>query len=253
MGVVATLCACTQAPAKKAETEAAPTVFAAASLTDALEAVAADFERKSGQSVRLAFAASGAVARQVEAGAPADLIILADTPWMDRLAQSGRIRADTRTILLRNRLVLIGGPKAQPMSDPIEGLTRMQGRIAVGDPQSVPAGAYAQAWLEDVGLWSRLQPRFVMGADVRAVRAFVARGEAPFGLVYRSDAVASDEVRILFEPPASQQPDIVYPAALSAGASAKAQDFLTYLSTPDAAAVFERFGFDPSSRGAPSV
>ena len=221
------------------------TVFAAASLTDALEDVAAAYRAATGATVRLSFAGSGAVARQVEAGAPVDLVILADGAWMDRLASAGRIQADTRNDLLGNSLVVIAPADARIGDDPIEAMLRTQGRLAIGDPESVPAGAYAREWLKRTGRWDDLQPRLVTAADVRAVRAFVARGEVALGVVYRSDAVGIDAVRIVEEPSAIDRPDIVYPVALTVDAGVGATDFLRFLRSRTAAAIFRRHGFEP--------
>lgn len=221
------------------------TVFAAASLTDALGQIAADYQARTGQAVRLSFAASGSVARQIEAGAPADIVILADQPWMDRLAQAGRIAPASRMDLLGNRLVLISAADVQISGDPLDWLTRTGGRLAIGDPESVPAGAYARTWLQGTGRWEGLQPRLVTAVDVRAVRTFVARGEAALGVVYRSDAVGVPGVQVVAEPPASEQPQIVYPAALTTGATPAAGGFLRYLRSAQAEAIFRSQGFEP--------
>lgn len=221
------------------------TVFAAASLTDALGEIATAYQAETGQVVRLSFAASGAVARQVEAGAPADVVILADRPWMDRLSKADRIVPASRIDLLGNRLVLISAADTLVEGEPLAWLQRTGGRLAVGDPESVPAGAYARTWLQGAGQWQALQPRLVTAADVRAVRTFVARGEAVLGVVYRSDAVGVAGVRVVLEPPPSQQPEIVYPAALTPTATAGAAPFMAHLRSPEAAAVFRRHGFEP--------
>lgn len=220
------------------------TVFAAASLTDALTELAADYERNEGPAVRLSFGASGAVARQIQAGAPADVVILADSEWMDRLGAAGRITR--RVNLLRNNLVMIAPAGSADQTDPFSTLAQ-GGRLAIGDPDSVPAGAYARTWLQTSGRWDAVKDRLVFGADVRAVRAFVARGEAVLGVVYRSDVVGRDDVRIVLEPPAAEQPAIVYPAAEVTGGGRGAKAFLDYLATPAAAAVFRRHGFIPAA------
>lgn len=234
------LSACTRG----ADATEAITVFAAASLTDALGVVAEAYQRRTGRTVRLSFASSGAVARQIQAGAPADIVVLADETWMDRLRDGENLANGSRRDLLTNRLVLIGRRMdRQPTDDPFAALLEGQGRLVIGDPESVPAGAYAKAWLEQRGMWNRLVSRLVMAADVRAVRGFVIRGEAEYGLVYRSDAVLTPEVEILLDPPDREQPRIIYPAALTAWAKPGSMDLLNDLQASEARAVFERHGF----------
>lgn len=220
-------------------------MVAAASLTDALESVAASYERETGQSVRLSFAGSGAVARQVQSGAPADVVILADEPWMDRLEQSGRVRPGTRRDLLSNTLVVIAGEDAPDIADPLARVSNGDRKLVIGDPESVPAGAYARTWLQGVGRWEALQPHIVTAADVRAARTFVERGEAALGVVYLSDAIGAPGVRVVLTPPAEQQPRIVYPAALVKDGKPGADAFLAYLQGPQARAVFDGAGFGP--------
>ncbi len=233
--------ACSPTPSSRPE--AVVTVFAAASLTEALTEIAADYERAGGGRVRLSFAASGAVARQVEAGAPADVVILADPVWMDRLAAAGRL-GERRFDLLGNDLVVIAPAQAAVSEDPFATLPAGS-RVAIGDPESVPAGAYARTWLQATGRWEAVRERLVFAADVRGVRAFVARHEAALGVVYRSDVVGQDEIRIVLEPPPPEQPAIVYPAAETADGGTEGRAFLDYLRTPRAAAVFRRHGFEP--------
>ncbi|AQR63485.1 molybdate ABC transporter substrate-binding protein [Brevundimonas sp. LM2] len=219
------------------------TVFAAASLTDALTEIAADYEREAGTAVVLSFGATGGLARQVQAGAPADVIILADPAWMDRLQAAERLGAEP-VDLLRNDLVVIAPKGTDGEGDPFAALGGGD-RLAIGDPESVPAGAYARAWLQRSGRWDAVKDRLVFGADVRAVRAFVARGEAALGVVYRSDAVGRTDVRIVLAPPAAEQPIILYPAAKGVDGGPEATAFLAHLSSPMAAAVFRRRGFEP--------
>ena len=239
--VLVALAACSPTPSSRPEDTV--TVFAAASLTDALTEIAADYERANGLHVRLSFAASGAVARQVQAGAPADVVILADPVWMDRLAAAGRL-GPQRFDLLANDLVVIAPAGAAVSGDPFAALSAGS-RLAIGDPESVPAGAYARTWLQATGRWDAVRERLVFAADVRGVRAFVARHEAALGVVYRSDVVGQDKVRIVLEPPPSEQPAIVYPAAETADSGAGGRAFLDYLRTPRAAAIFRRHGFEP--------
>ena len=241
--VAVALAACSPTPSSGPE--ATVTVFAAASLTDALTEIAADYERDEGTRVRLSFGASGAVARQVEAGAPADVVILADPIWMDRLAAAGRLD-EQRFDLLANSLVVIAPVDAAASQDVFEALSG-GGRLAIGTPESVPAGAYARTWLQATGRWKAVQDRLVFAADVRGVRAFVARHEAALGIVYRSDVVGQDAVRIVLEPPPEEQPAIVYPAAGTADDGADGRAFLDYLRTPRATAVFRRHGFEPAA------
>ena len=221
-------------------------MFAAASLTDALESVAASYQRETGQAVRLSFAGSGAVARQVQSGAPADLVILADEPWMARLQEAGRVRPGTRRDLLTNSLVVIAGTDAPQSADPLAWVADSDRKLVIGDPESVPAGAYARTWLQGIGRWDGLQPHLVTAADVRAARTFVERGEAALGVVYRSDAVGAQGVRVVLTPPPEQQPRIVYPAALLKDAKPGADDFMAYLEGPEARAAFEAAGFGQS-------
>ena len=212
-------------------------------MTDALGRVAADYEARTGQVVRLSFAASGVAAHQIQNGAPADVVILADPVWMDRLQAADAVAADSRVDLLSNSLVVIAASDAQVIGDPFAWLRATDGRLAVGDPGSVPAGAYARTWLTKRGLWDGLQTRIVTAADVRAVRTFVQRGEAALGVVYKSDIVDAPSVRVVLEPPPSEQPPILYPAARVREAGAGADAFLTYLRGPEATAVFVRHGF----------
>ena len=228
------------------------TVFAAASLADALTEIGAAYQAATGVTIRSSFAASGAVARQIQAGAPADLVVLADMIWMDRLVEQGRIAPQTRFDLVGNRLVVIGAADAAIEGDPFAWLARTQGRLVIGDPDSVPAGAYARTWLQQTGRWDAVRDRLVLGSDVRAVRAFVARGEAALGVVYASDVVGADQVRIFVTPPKSEQPRIVYPAALTRPAKPVAAEFLTHLRSAEAMTVLRRHGFEAPAAGSAS-
>ena len=219
------------------------TVFAAASLTDALTEIAETYEAEKGADVRLSFAASGAVARQIEAGAPADVVILADAAWMERLSTKNRL-GPQRADLLRNRLVVVAPSAAEVGPDPFATLAA-EARLAIGDPESVPAGAYARTWLQTTGRWDAVEDQLVFATDVRGVRAFVARGEAALGIVYRTDAIGQSDIRIVLQPPPAEQPAILYPAAGVAGAGPAGRAFFDYLTGPEAGAIFRRYGFEP--------
>lgn len=221
------------------------TVFAAASLTDALGKIAAAYETATSQAVRLSFGASGAVARQVQAGAPADLVVLADPVWMDRLQASEVLAPDSRIDLVKNRLVLIAPVSAAIGADPFAWLSDTKGKLVIGDPDSVPAGNYARTWLRKTGRWNGIQPSIVTAADVRSVRTFVERGEAGLGVIYRSDTVGAPGVKIVGAPAAVDQPTIIYPAAMTRNGAKTARGFMDFLRGPEAARIFAAHGFDP--------
>jgi molybdate transport system substrate-binding protein len=227
------------------------TVFAAASLKTALDDVAAQWHKETGKTVRISYAASGALAKQIEAGAPADIFISADVPWMDYLAEHNLIKPETRRNLLGNALVLVAPSesKAQPMQmdarTDLLGLLGKDGRLAMGQPKSVPAGAYAEQALTALGLWSKVKDRIAQTESVRAALVFVARGEAPLGIVYRSDAHAEPKVKVLGTFPQSSHPPIVYPIAMvAASVNPDAKAFYDYLASPAASAIFKREAFD---------
>jgi molybdate transport system substrate-binding protein len=197
--------------------------------------------------VRVSYAASSALARQIENGAPADLFISADLEWMDHLAGRQLIRADSRVNLLGNRLVLIA-PAGQPVTMKIApgfGLAAALGRdrLALADPAAVPAGKYARAALTSLGVWDAVAGRIAAAENVRAALRLVSRREAPLGIVYYSDAVADTGVRIVDTFPESAHPAIVYPAALTSTASPAAAKVLEYLQSNEARAVFAAQGF----------
>jgi molybdate transport system substrate-binding protein len=224
------------------------TVFAAASLKVALDEQARQFDAGTGNRTRIAYAGSNALARQIEAGAPADLFISADLDWMDYLEQRRLLRPGSRINLLTNALVLIApaaskatlavGPNF-PLAAALNG-----GRLAMANPDSVPAGKYAKDALQKLGVWPTVQKRLAPGENVRAALAFVARGEVPLGIVYKTDALADKGVRIVDHFPADSHPPIVYPAAIVASSvSPAAQSFLDYLRTGGAAQIWEKHGF----------
>ena len=227
------------------------TVFAAASLKDALEDVAAGFEAGTARSVRLSFAGSSALARQIERGAPADVFISASADWMDALEEGGLIEAGTRFDLVANTLVLVANRAHEGSTPAGRGLGALDA-VGPGKPlamalvDAVPAGIYGRKALASLGLWDALAPHVVQADNVRAALAFVASGEAPLGIVYASDAQAEDRVVVVAGFPPGSHPPIVYPAAIVAGRSTPAaQAFLAALRDPATAAIFERHGFAP--------
>jgi molybdate transport system substrate-binding protein len=222
------------------------TVFAASSLTDGLKEIAALYEARTGVKVTLSFGASSTIARQIDQGAGADVFVSADEDWMDFLQKQGRIVEATRHDLLGNRLVLIAPHGAAPIAvaphfdlwGALKG-----GRLAVGDPASVPAGKYARAALTSLGVWDSVSPRLAQAENVRVALQYVARGEAPLGIVYATDAKSENAVSVVGVFPAASHPPIVYPAALTRTAAAQAKDFLAFLEGPQSRAVFEKDGF----------
>jgi len=223
------------------------TVFAAASLKDALDENVKAYQAGSGDRIVVSYAASSALARQIESGAPADVFISADLDWMDYLDQRHLIKAGTRLNLLRNRLVLIApaDSKAAVTIAPGFPLADMLGssRLAMANPDSVPAGKYGKASLEFLGVWKDVQSKVAPAENVRAALVLVARGETLFGIVYKTDAVVEPRVRIVTEFPENSHPPIIYPAALAAAGKSAAAAFLDSLSKPAARAVFGKYGF----------
>ncbi len=243
------LAACMLPRAAGAQDADAPlTVFAAASLKESLDEAAALYERQTGMPVRVSYAASSALARQIEQGAPADVFFSADLEWMDYLQERGKVDAATRRNLLGNRLVLVA-PKASKaqvdLKRPATLLAALgDGRLAVGQTQTVPAGKYAKAALESLTLWNGVKARLAESESVRAALMLVARGETPLGIVYASDAQAEPAVRVVATFPAESHPAIVYPvAALQGARSAQAARFVQWLASPPAAAIFRKRGF----------
>jgi molybdate transport system substrate-binding protein len=223
------------------------TVFAAASLTDAMQTIGAAYKKKTGAEVRFSFASSSTLARQIESGAPAEVFVSADREWMDYVQARKLIRNDSRRDILGNRLVLIAPAsstvklKIAPGFDLAAALG--QGRLAVGDPAHVPAGLYAKAALTRLGAWDPVQDRLAPAENVRAALAYVARGEASLGIVYWTDALSEPKVRIVATFPEASHPPITYLAALTVGSTPAARGFYDYLRGPEARAVFKRLGF----------
>ncbi|MEO6929274.1 MAG: molybdate ABC transporter substrate-binding protein [Casimicrobiaceae bacterium] len=224
------------------------TVFAAASLKEAMDAQAKQFGANTGNKVIVSYGSSNTLAKQVEGGAPADLFISADMDWMDYVDQRHLLAAGTRVKLLRNTLVLIA-PAASTSAIRIApgfDLAAALGsdKLAMANPDSVPAGKYGKRALETLGVWTRVEKQVARAENVRAALALVSRGEAPFGIVYSTDALADKGVRIIDTFGADTHPPIVYPAAvLATSHSAAAKPLLEYLKSPAAGATWEKFGF----------
>ena len=225
-------------------------VFAAASLKPALDEIIATPEAKAIGSVEASYAASSQLAHQIDAGAPAALFISADQDWMDEVQSNNRIVRDTRADLLGNALVLVA-PKDSTLKLTIAdhfdlaGALGNDGHLALAEPNSVPAGKYAKSALVKLGVWDSVQGRIVSADNVRAALNFVAKSEAPLGVVYRSDAISEPGVRVVDTFPAGSHAPIIYPAAvLSDHDSPAARRLLGALHGPAAQAIFRRYGFD---------
>lgn len=243
----ATLAAMLLAAAPVAARAADVTVFAAASLSDAFKQVGDAYKAKTGKEATFSFAASSALARQIEASGGADMFVSADRDWMDYLDNKGLIAKDTRKDLLGNHLVLIAPADSKvslaiaPKFDLLGALGG--GRLAVADPASVPAGKYAKVSLTALGVWDSVSGNLASAENVRVALAYVARGEAQLGIVYATDAMAEPKVKILDTFPDSSHAPIVYPIALTKDAKPDAKAFLDYLESPDAAKLFAKAGF----------
>ncbi|CAO4184173.1 molybdate ABC transporter substrate-binding protein [Methylorubrum aminovorans] len=224
-------------------------VFAAASLKNALDEASAAWANETGGRSRISYAGSNALAKQIEAGAPADLFISADLAWMDYAEKNGTIRADSRVNLLRNSIVLVAakGSGQRVTLEPGIDLTAALagGRLAMGNVDAVPAGKYGKAALEKLGAWDRMKGQVAQAENVRAALLLVSRGEAPLGIVYATDAASDPGVEVVATFPADSHPPIVYPAALTrdAAGATRAASFLSFLRGPAARPIFERQGF----------
>lgn len=225
------------------------TVFAAASLTDAMKDISQQWAHAGHQALRMSFGSSSTLARQIEQGAPANLFASADEKWMDYLAGKDLIAAGTRKDLLGNELVLVV-PANRPRHVTIDagfdlsGLLGSDGRLAVGDPAHVPVGIYAEQALKKLGMWDSVGPRLARTDDVRSGLLLVERGEAPAGIVYATDASVSKNVMVAGTFPDSSHDPISYPFAVTkAGDTKEARDLLAFLASPQARAVFAKRGF----------
>lgn len=248
-GALAVAVSLRMAGARAADGSGPLLVFAAASLANVLGDIDEAFTGRTGIRVTSSLAASSTLAKQIEAGAPADVYFSADLQWMDYLEQRGLLRAGSRQDLLGNSLVLIA-PSRSPLEVSIRpgvDLPRLLGggRLAVADPDSVPAGIYAREALLKLGVWRSVASRLVRAENVRAALEYVARGDAPLGIVYRTDALVEKRVRIVGVFPADSHPPIVYPVALTRRAGAPAARYLAYLTSSDAQPIFRKWGFEP--------
>jgi len=224
------------------------TVFAAASMKNALDEADAAYTAKHQVKIAASYAASSALAKQIEQGAPADIFVSADTAWMDYAIEKKSVNAATRVDLLGNSIVLIA-----PKDSKIDNVTIGQGfdlaklagdgRITTGDVKAVPVGKYAKAALEKLGAWQAAESKFAMAENVRAALALVARGEAVLGIVYSTDAKVEPGVKIVGTFPADSHPPIVYPVAATVNAKADAADYLAFLRSATAKTIFEKYGF----------
>ena len=223
-------------------------VFAAASLKNALDAVAAEWQKATGKKVTISYGASPALAKQIEQDAPAQIFVSADLDWMDYIAKKQLIRPESRVNLLGNRIVLIAPKdKAQAIAiKPGFDLAKVlgDGRLAMANVDAVPAGKYGKAALEKLGVWARVTAKLAQTENVRAALLLVSRGEAAAGIVYQTDAASDPSVTIIGTFPEDTHPPIIYPAALTAKAAGPdAATFLSYLRGPQAKSLFEAQGF----------
>lgn len=223
-------------------------VFAAASLKSALDEVAVRWQATSGKTTTISYAASSALAKQIAEGAPADVFISADLAWMDDVSEKGLIKADTRTELLGNRIVLIAPADSGTALDIAPGIDLAAalagGKLAMADPDAVPAGKYGKAALQSLGAWDSVAGSVAAAENVRVALALVALGEAPLGIVYETDAAAEPKVKVVGTFPAESHPPIVYPAAVTAASkNADAEAFFAFLRSDEAKAAFSDVGF----------
>jgi molybdate transport system substrate-binding protein len=222
-------------------------VFAAASLTNVLDEIGPAYAAETGQSVKFSYAASSTLARQLEAGAEADVFFSADTEWMDYLQSRSLINTATRANLLSNRLVLIAPANSSIVLKIKPGFALItalgKGRLSMGDPDSVPAGKYARSALISLGVWNEVANKIVRADNVRTALAFVDRGEAPLGIVYETDALIDKQVRIVDTFPANTHAPIVYPVALTAHADTGATKFVAFLRSTAGQTALRKYGF----------
>jgi molybdate transport system substrate-binding protein len=225
-----------------------PLVFAAASLKNALDEIAAQWQRENGKKVVISYAASNTLIKQIEQGAPADMFISADLDWMDYGQQKNLIDMQTRSNLLSNRIVLVAPKNATTTLSIAPGFDLASalkgGRLAMANVDAVPAGKYGKAALEKLGAWDGVKDKIAQADNVRAALLLVSRGEAPIGIVYQTDAASDPAVKIIGTFPEDAHPPITYPAALTkTSTNPDARAFLSYIHSPAARPAFERQGF----------
>jgi molybdate transport system substrate-binding protein len=244
LALLATLFAAQPAPAQ----DTTLTVFAAASLRNALDDFNAQFTKATGVKVTASYAATSALAKQLESGAPADVFISADIKWMDFAVEKKLVNAGTRINLLGNELVMIA-----PKDSKLDKVSIAKGfdiaslagdsRIAVADVKAVPAGRYAKAALESLGVFDKAEPKLAQAENVRAALAYVSRGETPIGIVYATDAKADPGVKVVGAFPEGSYPPVTYPVAATPAAKPDAAKYLQMLRSPAARVTFEKYGF----------
>jgi molybdate transport system substrate-binding protein len=246
--IAATVCLSLAGAAAPAAAQEKVTVFAAASMKNALDAADKAWSTESGKQVTASYAASSALAKQIEAGAPADIFISADLDWMKYVSDKKLVKEDTKSNWLANRIVIVA---AKDNAKPIEvkqgfdlAALLKGGKLAMGEPNSVPAGKYGKAALEKLGVWSSVEKSVASAESVRAALALVSRGEAPYGIVYQTDAAADPGVAVVGTFPEDTHPPIIYPIAiLTDSKSPDAAAYLQFLKSPKAAPFFEKEGF----------
>lgn len=227
-------------------------IFAASSLTDALKEIGANYQAKTGVKITYSFASSALIAKQIEAGAPADIIMTADSDWMDYLQNRNLIQAKTRTNLLGGHLVLIAPKNDNPNlkiapNFPIAQYLGVQGKIAIANPDYVPAGKYAQSSLIKFGVWDKIAGNIIRAENVRMALNYVARGDAKLGIVYKSDAFVEKNIKIIAEFPDNSHRPIIYPISLSTNANSNAIGFYNYLKSPYVMGVYGNYGFNSAA------
>ncbi len=247
-GPFAALCILTAAAVPAAAQDKTITVFAAASMKNALDDIDAAYTAKTGVKITVSYGSSSGLAKQIEQGAPADVFVSADADWMDHAISRKNINEPTRMNLLGNSIVLIA-PKDSKVDSvnigPGFDLARLagDGRIATGDVKSVPVGKYAKAALEKLGSWQAAEPRFAMADNVRAALTLVARNEAALGIVYSTDARVEPGVKIVGTFPAGSHPAIIFPVAATTTAKPETADYLAFLRSTAAKTILEKYGF----------